>query len=114
MAGGTGIQPIRPTRSRTFRREACFSEPATAATCCPRVAAAPRRASREIVGASKRAELEENLAALEVLPELDASVLERIESMLEDEPKQPERYRRRSQHVAGGRPKGSSREKVST
>ncbi|KAF7306184.1 Aldo-ket-red domain-containing protein [Mycena indigotica] len=56
--------------------------------------AAHRHTSTVILGVSSVAQLEANLAALEVLPKLDAAVLARIESVLGNRPQEPETYGR--------------------
>jgi len=48
--------------------------------------------STVILGASKPSQLEQNLGALDVLPKLTDDVLERIEGVLANRPKQPERF----------------------
>ena len=48
--------------------------------------------STVILGASKVEQLDENLGSLEVLPKLDAGVVERIESVLQNRPEGPARY----------------------
>jgi len=48
--------------------------------------------STVILGASKPAQLEQNLGALAVLPKLTDDVLERIEGVLANRPKLPERF----------------------
>ena len=45
-----------------------------------------------ILGASKRAQLEENLAALEVVPRLTEGVRERIEAVLGNKPELPQQF----------------------
>jgi aryl-alcohol dehydrogenase-like predicted oxidoreductase len=48
--------------------------------------------STVILGATKAAQLSENLAALELVPKLDQSALERIESIVGNKPEPPPRY----------------------
>ena len=50
------------------------------------------RVSTVILGASKLEQLLENLTALDVLEKLDDSVLERIEDVLQNKPKLPQRF----------------------
>lgn len=50
------------------------------------------RVSTVILGASKVAQLEENLTALDVLEQLDESVLDRIETILGNKPELPQRF----------------------
>ncbi|MCC7011786.1 MAG: aldo/keto reductase [Planctomycetes bacterium] len=50
------------------------------------------RVSTVILGATKPAQLAENLGALGVLPKLDAGVVARIEAIVANKPAQPERY----------------------
>lgn len=45
-----------------------------------------------ILGASREDQLEENLAALEVVPLLSGEVLERIEGVLDNAPPPPKRF----------------------
>ncbi|KAF7310214.1 Aldo-ket-red domain-containing protein [Mycena indigotica] len=56
--------------------------------------AAHRYTSTVILGVSSVAQLQANLAALAVLPKLDAAVLARIESVLSNRPQEPETYGR--------------------
>ncbi len=48
--------------------------------------------STVILGASRPSQLEENLAALELVPKLTEDVLERIETILDNKPKLPETF----------------------
>ena len=48
--------------------------------------------STVILGASKMAQLEENLGAIDVLPKLDDEVVERIEAVLQNRPAEPARF----------------------
>ncbi len=50
------------------------------------------RVSTVILGATRAAQLQENLAALEVLPKLDASVRERIEAIVDNAPELPRQF----------------------
>ncbi len=48
--------------------------------------------STVILGASRPSQLEENLGALEVLPQITGDVLERIETVLDNKPEGPKRF----------------------
>ncbi len=48
--------------------------------------------STVILGASRAGQLEENLAALELLPKLTGDVVERIEEVLGNKPAQAQRF----------------------
>ncbi|MEQ1891674.1 MAG: aldo/keto reductase [Planctomycetota bacterium] len=51
-----------------------------------------KNVSTVILGATRPAQLRENLAALELVPKLDAKVLERIEAVVANKPEAPPRY----------------------
>ena len=48
--------------------------------------------STVILGASRASQLEENLGALKVLPQIAGDVLERIETVLDNKPEPPKRF----------------------